>query len=557
VKKVHSAKYKVQRLYEQGQALVLVLLSLAVVLTLVLFILSRSITDIAVSSKNEQAVRAFSAAEAGIEQALVIGSGVGSTAVGNASFTSSVISYAEGTQDFAYPIEMASGDIATIWFTNHDKTNGNTVCDGTHPCFSGNTLKICWGKTATLSAVPVTPAIEISVFYESIPGNLASIKIARAALDPFVGRSPANGFAPPDDSAGNCAIGGTSYQFSKTIRFSDLGIAASSYNVANGLQFAKVRMLYNTNTSQNMASSVNFAGDSVLPSQGQSIVSTGTAGDSNRKINVFQSWPEAPSVFAGSIYSSAGLVKTVSNSAPLPAPPAVPTASNFSASETGGIITVSYTDISVPTVADWVGIFSPGDSDLNDLGWMYIRNTGTCSKLPGDGLPSGSCQFNVPDTLPVGTYDIRLFTNNSYDKIATNTLVVTSGPPAPTPASLTAVLTGSETGGVITINYSGIASPSTTDWVGIYNPGDTDNLYKDSEYVNSTGLCAKTPGDGKASGSCQFSVPAGITPGDYEIRLFSNNSLTKIGEGTLNIPVPPTPTPEPTPSPTESPSPTP
>ena len=39
--------------HNAGQALVLVLLSLAVVLTLVLFILSRTITDIAVSTSEE------------------------------------------------------------------------------------------------------------------------------------------------------------------------------------------------------------------------------------------------------------------------------------------------------------------------------------------------------------------------------------------------------------------------------------------------------------------------------------------------------------------------
>ncbi len=45
----------------------LVLLSMSVVLTLVLFILSRSITDIAVTTSQEEAVRAFSAAEAGVD----------------------------------------------------------------------------------------------------------------------------------------------------------------------------------------------------------------------------------------------------------------------------------------------------------------------------------------------------------------------------------------------------------------------------------------------------------------------------------------------------------
>ena len=59
---------------EKGQALILVLLSLAVVLTVVLSVFSRSITDVSISSKENDAMRAFSAAEAGVEQVLVVGS---------------------------------------------------------------------------------------------------------------------------------------------------------------------------------------------------------------------------------------------------------------------------------------------------------------------------------------------------------------------------------------------------------------------------------------------------------------------------------------------------
>lgn len=79
---------------QSGQALLLVLLSMAVVLTIVLSILSRSVTDIAVTSRDEEALRAFSAAEAGVEQALVAGGGTGT--VGNATFNANVSGFASG-----------------------------------------------------------------------------------------------------------------------------------------------------------------------------------------------------------------------------------------------------------------------------------------------------------------------------------------------------------------------------------------------------------------------------------------------------------------------------
>src|SRR6185369_13919907 len=110
-----SLRKEIEDRNESGQALVLVLLSLAVVLTLVLFILSRSITDVAVSSRQEESVRAFSAAEAGIEKSLVIGTG-STSVIGDANYSSSVLSYAEGTQDLVYPINLSSGDTSTTWF---------------------------------------------------------------------------------------------------------------------------------------------------------------------------------------------------------------------------------------------------------------------------------------------------------------------------------------------------------------------------------------------------------------------------------------------------------
>lgn len=295
----------------QGQALVLVLLSLAVVLTLVLFILSRSITDIAISSRQEESVRAFSAAEAGIEKSLVIGTGANQE-FQDANYTSSVSDYAEGIQDYIYPINMASGDTFTTWFSAHD-TDGNLLCDATHPCFystsvgSANFIKVCWGKVGTGSENLTTPAIELSVFYEDTPGDISTVKIARGAYDPYPSRTTENAFTSSD--LGTCTISGNQYAFQKTLTFSDLGIASGSFQSQGGLQFMRARMFYNSDTSHPIGVTVNFAGNSMLPSQGQSIVSTGVSGESNRRLEVFQGWAEVPSVFDYSVYSSAGLIK--------------------------------------------------------------------------------------------------------------------------------------------------------------------------------------------------------------------------------------------------------
>jgi Tfp pilus assembly protein PilX len=292
---------------ESGQAIVLVLLSLAVVLTIVLFVLARSVTDIAVSSRSEEAVRAFSAAEAGIENALVIGlgatSGIGCDSTGSncsANFVSNVTGFAEGSGSFDYPPQLLSGDSMTTWFVAH-LDNGSLGCDANNPCFNGTQMNVCWGESGTSQSSSTTPAIEVSVFYETTPGNPATVNIKRVTADPYGGRSVSNGFG--GITGVNCPITGSSYAFNKTIVFGSTGL-----NIPSGSRplFARIRMFYNTTLTHPVGISVSGG---LLPSQGQDIISTGSAGDANRKVAVFQGWPEPPAVFDFAIYSGTGLTK--------------------------------------------------------------------------------------------------------------------------------------------------------------------------------------------------------------------------------------------------------
>jgi Tfp pilus assembly protein PilX len=270
---------------QRGQALVLVLLSLAVVLTIVLFILSRSITDISISSNESSSVSAFSAAEAGVERALVIGAGNSST-IGDASYNALVSNVATGLTSFIYPVELNSGDSITLWFHSQDAS----------PNYTGNSVRICWGKSGTQANVAVTPAIEVSVIYETVSGNPATARVFRGAYDPNTSRrTSGNSFSAPDN--GSCVIAGQTFQFQKTISLAGM----------SNPQFANVRMFYNTGTSQPVA--FNSTNASVFPTQGISIDSSGTSGKSSRKVQVFQGWSEVPGGFQYAIYSPSGITK--------------------------------------------------------------------------------------------------------------------------------------------------------------------------------------------------------------------------------------------------------
>jgi hypothetical protein len=66
--------------------------------------------------------------------------------------------------------------------------------------------------------------------------------------------------------------------------------------------------------------------------------------------------------------------------------------------------------------------------------------------------------------------------------------------------------------------WSGIATPSATDWIALYAPGAADTSLISFRYTTGT-----------ASGSVPFTIPASLAPGTYELRLFSNGTYARIG----------------------------
>lgn len=293
---------------QAGQALLLVLITLAAIVTIVLSVVSRSVTDIRTTAKEEEATRAFSAAEAGVEKALI--STLNTTTLSdsgeleNASFTAQVSNYAQGQTSFVHPRDILSADSGSIWFVSHN-TSGNLVCNSpTLPCFAGNQIRICWGNSATINAQ--TPALEISVVYDpDANGNFSNASIARAVYDPNPSRRSSNSFAA---SGGNCTIAGRTFPFSATVNFGSIGIPGASYNSQNGLQMANVKFLYNTTTASSFGVDVSASGG-ILPGQGRRVESTGRSGESARRVEVYTLYPDVPVIFQSAIFTPGGLVK--------------------------------------------------------------------------------------------------------------------------------------------------------------------------------------------------------------------------------------------------------
>lgn len=290
---------------EKGQAILIVLLVMAVGLTIVLSVVGSSTSDIRISSNESESLRAFSAAESGVEKALVSNSASSGT-VGNANFTANVSSFGQGDKSFNYPNTIVNGDIGELWFVNHG-TGSSYVCNSGSPCFTGKTVRVCWGKPGTASNAATTPAIDLTVYYLNTPGDYSTARVAKATYDPNASRLASDSFAASDP--GSCTIGSTSYAFSKLVDLSVIGVPVGSYSIQNGLQLLSARMLFNSNQEQSLGFDVNFAGNSTLPAQGQQVDSTGSLNTATRRIQVTSPYAGIPAILDTVIYSPSGIAQ--------------------------------------------------------------------------------------------------------------------------------------------------------------------------------------------------------------------------------------------------------
>lgn len=318
---------------QSGQALLIVLLAMAVILTLVLSVSSRSLTEVTVTSLEENALRAFSAAEAGVEDALLKQSvGTFSGAPDPQDPTGLTVSYdtvvsdpADTDNRFRYPRDLLSGETATFWLVSH-AADGQLTC-GSEPCFAGATIRFCWGRGGVLeSSIPVAerPALEVLLFYDSLltpplatagPNNYQNVKVLKFASDRNA-ISHGNNFCSGPPSCGsialnnvtNCLIDGQQLLYRQQITIPP-GDVPPFCNLTPGcLLFIKVRPLVFTSTPVTIPVGINLPSSS-LPAQGLQIASTGTALEESRALNVFQSFPEPPLLFDAALFTLGELVK--------------------------------------------------------------------------------------------------------------------------------------------------------------------------------------------------------------------------------------------------------
>jgi hypothetical protein len=225
--------------------------------------------------------------------------------------------------------------------------------------------------------------------------------------------------------------------------------------------------------------------------------------------------------------SAAGLSATTSNAFNITSA-GVSLAASPSSLAAGNPFTVTWSQIPNPTKSDWIGLYAPGSSETSYLDYVYV----SCTSSSNVVAESGSCPFPTSNYLAAGTYEFRLFTNNSYTRIATsNPVTVTPG------LILTASPASVPAGATVTVTWTNNPNPSSTDSIRLYRIGT--GYVGAPIYVS----CTETPNVPLASGSCPYVMPTSPVPSSYVFRLTNDtdaiiatsNSVTVVPPSKLAI----------------------
>lgn len=249
---------------EKGQALLIVVLVMVVALTVGLSVASRSITNLRTSTEEANSQKALAAAEAGVEQAIKSNAILTQGNFGDTTYTTN-IKEVNGTNILLYggnPVLQDNG--IDVWLSKYSSTPANLF---TTDLWSG-TLTIKWGVSSDSCN---NAAIEFVLIYNT----RSDPKIKRFAFDPCQIRKSSNNFTAATLAQSNTS--GKDFFYEAQVPVS-LGL------------IGRIVPLY-TNTP------VALVGSSALPSQGSTVTSTGTSGGTQRKVNVFQGYPEIPSEY--------------------------------------------------------------------------------------------------------------------------------------------------------------------------------------------------------------------------------------------------------------------
>ncbi len=283
---------------ESGQAIIILVMIMVITLAIGLGVVTRSVTSLSNSSKTEESSRAYSASQAGLEQAIEVteNGGTYSTTTLDLGNQASALTYVSPAlpdvgQALEYP-PIGKDTNAQFWLINPD-----TTPVGDYP--QADPVYFYFGNPDPKPGA-VKPAVELSFISQSIGGGY---EVTKYFYDSDSSRRLNNGFSTPlscDDDASNTVD--TSNQSGSVFYCRLPGLFFIGQPI-----MIRARILY-SDTPQKLALSPSSGGAS-LPALAHIYSSVGMSGTSQQKLQEFRQPYVVPPYFDFAIFSASDLSK--------------------------------------------------------------------------------------------------------------------------------------------------------------------------------------------------------------------------------------------------------
>ncbi len=262
---------------ESGQTLLIVILVMVVTLTIGLALVTRSLTNERIAKEEESSQRAFSAAEAGVEQVLKTGQSVVAqqnidtqTQIKKATITN-VGNATQFLLNNGNPVPKDDG--VDVWLSDYP-TYANQI-----PTSGSMTLTVYWGASGDTCTTNQSTNTQAAIEIVLLRGTTGATIADHYNYDPCAARRNGNNL--------NDTITAGSFTIAEKIFPHSAVITINS--TSRGL-LARIVPLY-------ASTPLAVRGSIALPAQGSVIESVGTSGGTERKITVYRGFPKTPSEF--------------------------------------------------------------------------------------------------------------------------------------------------------------------------------------------------------------------------------------------------------------------
>lgn len=274
---------------EKGQVVLILILVMTVALAIGLSVIQRSLSDVATSTKVEQSSRAFSAAEAGLEQAIRLDDSVFGFDLDESSRVEGVTK--NNVPDTAQALEylpIGKEEIAQVWLADPTSLTFPS-CDVGKICYPNSTLGIYYGNYPTTTDIP---AIEITVIYQD------TSNLYKAQKYYYDSQARGNDFTAPTCPSDLIRTSLSPTVDKRFMCFASIN-TASIPNISK-LILLRARLLY---SSSSHSFAVKPATGLSLPIQARLFTSTGSSGETQRIVQILRLDRVVPFYFDYAIFS--------------------------------------------------------------------------------------------------------------------------------------------------------------------------------------------------------------------------------------------------------------